>query len=242
MIQKVKGLVLRHIKYKESSAIIHVYTNLSGRQSYLVNNIRGKKSRYPGNLLQALTLLELEAYHKESRDLQRLKDIRNYIPYRSIPFDPHKNSQALFLAEILYKVLREEEANQALFEFLEHSLQVLDMSEEGTENFHLLFLVQLSRYLGFYPEGRLSEEKNAFDMRNGQFNVGSEIHPDFFSSGSTALLDRLLITGFNDLGQLNVNQNVRNSFLEDIVSYYSLHVQGFGKVKSLSVLHEIFRN
>ena len=96
MIHTLRGVVLHHIKYKESSAIVHIYTDLYGRQSYLVNSIRGKKSKHSGNLLQPLTLLELEAYHKEGRDLQRLKDIRNYIPYRSIPFDVHKSGQALF--------------------------------------------------------------------------------------------------------------------------------------------------
>ena len=241
MIHKVKGIVLHHVKYKESSAIVYVYTDQFGRQAYLVNSIRGKKSRYSGNLLQSLTFLELEAYHKEGKELQRLKELRNYIPYRDIPRDPHKSSQALFLAEVLYKALREEDPNWELFEFLEHSLQLLDVSEEDMTNFHLIFLVQLTRFLGFYPENNYGDERTGFDMRNGQFSDGTGIHPDYFDRKSSELLHRLLAAGFKDVSQLSVNQATRKQFLEDIMNYYRHHVHGFGTVKSLQVLHEIYR-
>jgi DNA repair protein RecO (recombination protein O) len=241
MIQKVKGIVLHHVKYRESSAILYLYTDKFGRQSYLVNNIRGKSSKYSGNLLQPLTLLELEAYHKPGRDLQRPREMGNYIPYGSITFDPHKSSQALFLAEILYKVLREEEPNGELFEFLENSLHLFDISEEGMENFHLLFLVRLTKYLGFYPDNNYGELRSVFDMSNGQFSGGSDIHPDFFDHQSSAMLHRLLELSFKELSQLSIYQDMRVKFLDNIMHYYRLHIQGFGTVKSLSVLHEIYR-
>ncbi len=242
MIQKVKGIVLHHIKYKESSAIVHVYTDLYGRQAYLINNIRGRRSKYPGNLLQSLTLLEIEAYHKEGKDLQRVKEISNYIPFRTIPFDMHKNSQTLFLAEVLYKTLREEDPNVELFNFLENSLQLLDVSEEGMANFHLFFLVQLTKYLGFLPENNFGEERTGFDMRNGQFSAGSGLHPEYFDKSSGVLLNNLLKGSFAKLPEMSVKQEDRQKFLENIMDYYRLHIQGFGKVKSLAVLHEIYRD
>jgi len=241
MIHKVKGVVLHHIKYKESSAIVHVYTDLFGRQAYLVNSIRRKKSKFSGNLLQPLTLLEIEAYHKEGRDLQRLKEMQNYQPYRTIPFDVYKSSQALFLAEVLYKTLREEDPNRDLFGFLEHSLQLLDISDESFVNFHLLFLVQLTKFLGFYPENNYNRNLLAFDMRNGQFSNGSGIHPDYFDRESSKLMNLLMGLSFSDLGQDSVNQDIRAKFLEDIVDYYRLHIHGFGTLKSLAVLQEIYR-
>ena len=240
MIQKVKGVVLHHIKYKESSAIVYVYTDLFGRQAYLVNSIRGKKSKFSSNFLQPLTLLEIEAYYKEGKDLQRLKEMRNYIPFRSISFDHHKSSQALFLSEVLYKVLKEEDSNPELFNFLEHSLQLLDISDGGTVNFHLIFLVQLTKYMGFIPENNFGGEKTGFDMRNGQFSNGTGLHPDYFDKNSSALLHELLETGFGGITQISVNQNVRVKFLEDMMDYYRLHLHGFGKVNSLSVLNEIY--
>ena len=240
MIHTLKGIVLHYVKYKENSAIVYVYTDQFGRQAYLVNSIRGKKSRFSSNLLQSLTLLELEAYHKEGRELQRIKELRNYMPYRTIPYDHRKSSQALFLAEILYRVLREEDPNTELFKFLESSLQILDILEDNPSNFHLVFLVQLTKFLGFYPENNYGEERTGFDMRNGQFSNGSDIHPDYFDRKSSELLYQLLGSNFNDLSQITVDQELRVQFLEDIMNYYRLHLHGVGNLKSLPVLQELY--
>ena len=208
MIQKVKGVVLHHVRYKESSAIIYVYTDRFGRQAYLVNSIRGRRSKFSGSPLQPLTLLMIEAYHKEARELQRVKEMHNYLPYSTIPFDVSKSSQALFLAEILYKTLREEEPNRDLFGFLEHSFQILDVSDVGLVNFHLLFLVQLTKYLGFYPENNYSGTLSGFDMRNGQFSNGTGLHPEYFDRESSKLMNSLLGMSFSDLDQVSVNQDI----------------------------------
>ena len=208
---------------------------------YLANSIKGKKAKFRSNLLQPLSLLEMEAYHKENRELQRLKEIRNYIPYHSIPVDPYKSSQAMFLAEILYKVLREEDPNPDLYDFLEHSLQFLDIAEQHTVNFHLLFLVQLTRYLGFFPENQYDENRNLFDMRNGQFKEARSLHPDFFDVDSSAVLNLLLNTNFESLSRVNISHEERIKFLNFLMDFFSLHMSGFGKVRSLPVFNEIFR-
>jgi DNA repair protein RecO (recombination protein O) len=241
MLHTTRGIVLHHIRYRESSAIVYAYTDLFGRQSYLVNNIKGKNARFRSNLLQPLSLLEIEAYHKENRELQRLKEIHNYIPYQSIPFDPYKSSQAMFLAEILYKVLREEEPNPDLFNFLEHSLQFLDVAAQHTVNFHLLFLVQLTRHLGFYPGHDDGVNGSLFDMRNGQFKNAIGLHPDFFDESSSAILNILLRTNFENLNGVNISHQDRVKFLEYFMDFYRLHMSGFGKVNSLAVLNEIFK-
>jgi len=242
MLHTLRGVVLHHIRYKESSAIVYIYTDLFGRQAYLANSTRGKKAKFRSNLLQPLSMLEIEAYHKERRELQRMKEIRNYIPYQSIPVDPYKSGQAMFLAEILYKVLREEEHNPDLYNFLENSLQFLDVSEKHTVNFHLLFLVQLTRYLGFYPEKPYGEGSNLFDMRNGQFKEAKNLHPDFFDESSSAVLNVLMNTNFESLKGMKINHEERIRFLDCLMDFYSLHVSGFGKVRSLAVLNEIFRS
>ncbi len=242
MLHTLKGVVLHHIRYRESSAIVYMYTDLFGRQAYMANSIRGKKAKLRSNLLQPLSLLEMEAYHKERREMQRLKEIRNYIPYHSIPVDPYKSGQAMFIAEILYKVLREEDPNPGLFDFLEHSLQFLDLAEQHTVNFHLLFLVQLTRFLGFYPDNQYSDNRNLFDMRNGQFKEAIDLHPDFFDQPSSTVLNILLKTNFEGLNKLKISHEERIKFLDSLMNFYRLHVSGFGKVRSLSVLNEIFRS
>jgi DNA repair protein RecO (recombination protein O) len=242
MLHTLRGVVLHHIRYRESSAIVYTYTDLFGRQAYIVNDIKGKRAKFRSNLLQPLSLLEIEAYHKESRELQRLKEVRNYIPYQSIPLDPYKRGQVMFLAEILYKVLREEDPNPDLYNFLEHSLQILDVAAVHTVNFHLLFLVQLTRYLGFYPEKNDGENGRFFDMRNGEFKDTIGLHPDFFDKSSSGVLNMLLQTNFENLEHVNISHQERVKFLEYFVDFYSLHMSGFGKVKSLAVLNEIFKS
>ena len=242
MLHTLRGVVLHHISYKESSAIVYIYTDLFGRQAYLAYSTKGKKAKFRSNLMQPLSMLEIEAYHKESSGLQRMKEIRNYIPYQSIPVDPYKSGQAMFLAEILYKVLREEDPNQDLYDFLENSLQFLDVAEEHTVNFHLLFLVQLTRYLGFYPEKQYGESNKLFDMRNGQFMEAISLHPDFFDESSSAVLNLLMDTNFDSLKRVKINHEERIRFLGYLMDFYQLQVSGFGKVRSLAVLNEIFRS
>lgn len=242
MLHTLRGVVLHHIRYKESSAIVYIYTDLFGRQAYLANSTRGKRAKFRSNLLQPLSMLEIEAYHKESRELQRLKEIRNYIPYQSIPVDPYKSGQAMFLAEILYKGLREEDPNPDLFDFLENSLQFLDVAEKHTVNFHLLFLVQLTRYLGFYPDRPAGRIGHLFDMRGGQFKEGIGQHPDFFDESSSAVLNVLMDTSFESLKDMKISHEERIRFLDCLMDFYNLHVSGFGKVRSLAVLNEIFRS
>jgi DNA repair protein RecO (recombination protein O) len=233
---------LHHIRYREDSAIVYIYTDLFGRQAYIANAIQGKKAKFRSNLFQPLSLLEIEAYHREKLEMQRLKEIRNYIPYHSIPVDLYKSSQALFLAEILYKVLREEDPNPDLYNFLEHSLQFLDLQEQHTVNFHLLFLVQLTRYMGFYPDNNYGENNYLFDMRNGEFMNAMGLHPDFFDKTSSAVLNVLLNTNFENLESVDISHEERVKFLDFFMDYFRLHVSGFGKVKSLVVLNEIFRS
>jgi DNA repair protein RecO (recombination protein O) len=153
----------------------------------------------------------------------------------------HKNSQVLFLAEVLYKVLKEEDTNPELFGFLQSSLQLLDVSEDNMANFHLLFLVQLTKYLGFYPDNNFSEDRSGFDMQNGQFGQGSGIQTDYFSQSSSDLLNVLLGCSFGKLAELSVRQEDRQQFLGEFMNYYRIHIQGFGKVKSLAILEEIYR-
>src|SRR4030066_1853086 len=115
MLIKVRGIVLHHIKYKECSSIVHMYTDLHGRQSYLINNARGKRGQHRANLLQPLFFLEMEVYHKPYRELQRIKEFNQHIPFRTLPFDLNKSTQAMLIAEVLYRSLKEEEANPELF-------------------------------------------------------------------------------------------------------------------------------
>jgi DNA repair protein RecO (recombination protein O) len=240
MLVKVRGLVLHHIKYKESSAIIHIYTDLHGRQSYIINNVKGKKGQHRSNLLQPLFFLEMEVYYKPSREMQRIKEFNQYIPYKNIPFDINKSTQAMFIAEVLYKSLKEEESNPELFEFLVHSIQWFDTSEEPQSLFHILFMIQLTKYLGFFPENNYSANSCYFDLRNGQYTGAEQIHPYILNKEVSAELHKLLKKSFSNIGSLKIDHNLRGQLTGSLLDYYRFHIQDFGKLRSIGVLKEIF--
>lgn len=240
MLTKVRGIVLHHIKYKENSAIVQMYTDLHGRQSYIINNVRGKKGQNRANLLQPLFFLEMEVYHKAYREMHRIKEFNQYITFRNLPFDMNKSTQAMFIAEVLCRSLKEEEPNPELFEFLIHSIQWLDTSEKFYNLFHLLFLVQLTKYLGFYPENNYSLQIGYFDLRNGQFTGNEQIHPDIINSEISQHFHQLLKKSFSNLQSLKIEHSLRTQLTDSILDYYRFHIQDFGKVRSLAVLKEIF--
>jgi DNA repair protein RecO (recombination protein O) len=240
MLVKVRGIVLHHIKYKESSAIVHMYTDLYGRQSYIINNVRGKKGQHRSNLLQPLFFLEMEVYHKPSREIHRIKEFIQYIPFRNIPFDINRSTQAMFIAEVLYKSLREEESNRELFEFLVNSIQWFDTSEEHYSLFHILFMVQLSKYLGFFPENNYSANNCYFDVRNGQYTGVEQIHPYILNKEVSAELHKLLKRSFSNIGSFKIGYNLRGQLTDSLLDYYRFHIQDFGKMKSIGIFKEIY--
>jgi len=150
MISATRAIVLNYLRYSDSSLIVNLYTESLGRQAVFVKGAFSKKSSMPVALFQPLHLLETDLHHRANRQIQRVSNIQIHYPFQSIPFDPVKSCIALFIAEVLNKTLKEEEANPGLFDFLLHTIQALDLNDHGTANFHLVFLVHYSRHLGFY--------------------------------------------------------------------------------------------
>ncbi len=239
MILKTRGIVLRTVKYGESSLIITVYTEKFGRQSYIVNATRGIKARNKVVFMQPLFLLDLEVYHKQNRDVQRIKEIRLADPYITIPFQITKSVQTVFLSEVLYKILQEEESNPALYMFIENSLQYFDTMEDGSVNFHIWFLSRLTEYIGVLPyAGDL--KKGWFDMQKGMIMEQKPLHTDFMNPDTSKYLLELLTLNINDLHNIKINREQRNQLLIKQLEYLHLHFQNLGHVKSFSVLKEVF--
>ena len=151
MLQKTKGIVLHTLKYNDTSIIVDIYTELSGRASFLVAVPRSRKAAVKSVLFQPLSFIEFEADYRPNATLYRVKEAKSFYPFSSIPYDPYKSAMALFLSEFLYRAIREEAENRPLFAYLQHSIIWLDECREGFSNFHLVFLMRLSRFLGLYP-------------------------------------------------------------------------------------------
>jgi DNA repair protein RecO (recombination protein O) len=240
MIHKTRGIVLHTIKYSDSSVISHIYTENFGRQSFIVSGARGRKSSARVNLLQHLSILEMEVYIKHNRDLQRIKEIRLHENFSSIPYDPVKNAVALFLAEILYRTLQEQECNIPLFLYLLNAIKILDLSEKGFANFHLIFLIGLTRHLGFFPNYDITDTAEFFDIENARFTNKRPPHSNIIPPPGGRYLAEIMKCSFENMDRLKLNAETRNLLVSGILKYYSFHISGLGIIKSFAILREIF--
>jgi DNA repair protein RecO (recombination protein O) len=242
MLHKTRGIVFRVTDYGETSVVAHVYTELFGLQGFIINSVRKKNSRVKQNILHPLSLLDLVIYHKEKKGLHRAADVRAHPILQNISGDIYKTSIALFLDEVLCKSVREEEANQQLFDFLFHSIQILDMQSPVSSSFHLTFLIRLSRYLGFYPMENYSEENCIFNLQDGVFQSTFPAHPFYIDGALSFLFFRLLKTSIDFSSELKMPLEEKRMLIEKLLQYYSLHISGFGEIKSHKILEEIWSN
>lgn len=240
MLHKTRGIVLHTTDFSETSVVAKIYTELFGLQSYLVNSVRKKKARVKQNLFHPLSTVEMVVYHKERGGLQRIADIRSYPVLKSIPYEVHKSSIALFLNEILYKSIREEEPNESLFQFLLQSILWLDVHDPPNPDFHLLFLLEFSRHLGFFPSDNYSEQSLYFNLQEGRFESSSPSHPFFLKEDQGKILIRLLSLLPDFSATAGLQQAARIEMIDSLIEYYRLHISGFGEIRSHKVLHQIW--
>lgn len=233
-----KAIVISSLKYAEADLIVKCFTESHGLKSYLLRGVlASKKGKLRASMFQALTQLEIVANHKDKNTLQNIREAKIIHPYQNLQTNVYKASIALFLSELLRNSIQEEEANNALYDFLEESFIWLDKATEFA-NFHLLFLVKLTRFLGFYPHDA-HEDSPYFNLLEGVFQA-DETNKHCIGNENSTLLKMLLAMDFDEIPSLKLNQAKRVNFLEILLIYYELHLQGFRKPKSLEVLNQVF--
>ena len=236
MLVKTKAIVLSSLKYQEKSLIVKCFTLSDGLKSYFVRDaFSGRKGNHKIAYFQPLTLLEIEAVHKNKGTLENFKEIKISHPYSSIPTDIFKSTIVLFLSEMLHNSIHEEEANPDFFTFLETALMWLDTNEH-TSNFHLILLMEATKFLGFYPEDS-NPNFDFFEMREGVFMPFETV--SCLNKSHSFLLKKLLELRFDSI-EILFNSKERQALLTIIIDYYALHLDGFRKPKSLEVLVEVF--
>ena len=229
----MRGIVLNEIKYRDNLDIVYLYTDARGRKTCLLN--RRKRMRR----LSPLSLIEFEASGRERSEMQYLKEYVFSPLLPDISGDARKSAIAMFTGEFLYKVLKEEESNPTLFGFLDHSVCMLDLLVEGVANFHLHFMVQLSKYLGFsIPLGKAG--RKYFDIKLCEFVFVKPPHPQFFDGENTEILASLLELSVDRLGELKLSGKQRIAFANLMLNFYSFRFDYAINMKSIDVLHEIF--
>lgn len=236
MLVKTKAIVLSSLKFQEKSLIVKCFTLSDGLKSYYVRDaFSSKKRNQKIAYFQPLTLLEIEAVHKNKGTLENFKEIKISSPFHSIHSDVIKSTIVMFVSEILHHSIQEEEKNESLFVFLETALNWLDNHDE-IANFHLILLLETTKYLGFYPDVSDVELK-FFEMTEGIFSPFHAISS--LTEHETNLFRKLIDLKFdNDQKMFHVIE--RQILLKILIDYYSFHLDGFKKPKSLEVLKEVF--
>jgi DNA repair protein RecO (recombination protein O) len=220
MLHKTRGIVFRFTKYAESSIIVTIFTEQFGLQTYIVNSARSKSGKGKIALYQPLTLLELVVYYKENANILRIKEVKCFHPYQTLTSDFRKSTIALFLSEIVNKAVKEQSHTQELGNFLFNSFIALDGLQTNIENFHLLFLIKLSRHLGF-----------------GAHQPGEILTPFYSDDKEEKILTQLLEADYD--ATIAMNQVQRRNLLDVLLRFYTLHIENFGEIKSLAVVREL---
>lgn len=242
-LHHTKGIVLRTVKYGETSVIVTIFTELLGLQSYLVNGVRtsSKKGSGKANLFQPAALLEMVVYHNELKQLQRIKEFRWSSLYQHILSDVKKNSVGLFMVELLTKCLKQPEANPELFHFAEDAFLHLDTCADAVAaNFPLFFALHLPVFFGFRISDNYSESRTFLDLQEGDFVNEQPRHPHFLEDKQAFVTSQLLkVQQPDELKDIKLNHEFRRNLLFTYEVYYKLHVQDFGAMRTLPVLKEI---
>lgn len=239
MLYKTQGIVFHVLNYNDSSVIAKIYTERLGIQSFMINGLNKKKSTIKTNILQPLSLVDIDFYYKEQKQLHKIKEIKLIQPYISIPYNIYKNSMVLFLNEMVYKSIREEEPNGPLFQFIKNALLILDLKEQDFANFHLLFLLQLSKYLGFFPQGVYSEQNLYFSLIEGEFLAEKPQYPQYLTPKESNYLSKLIECSFETIDNSIIPGDYRKIILEAIIQYYELHLITIKEIKSYKILQEV---
>jgi DNA repair protein RecO (recombination protein O) len=221
MLRKTKGVVFRFTKYGETSLIVTIFTEVYGLQTYIINGIRSKTSRNRMALFQPLTLLDLVVYYRENANINRIKEVRCLYSYQQLASDMKKSAVGMFICEIINKTIKEESQAAELCSFLIESLVSLDVSEKP-ENFHLIFLIRLSRFLGF-----------------GAHQVNQIIRTHTPSEDTQQVVAELLKADYDTVLEMTYVQ--RREVLDLLVKFYADHIDTLGELKSIQVLREIVR-
>lgn len=237
---KARGVVLHSVRYGENALIAYLLTDIAGRRSYMIQGVgraQGKAGKTA--LYQPMTLLEFEGLESPKMEMHRMKDVRKAFAAGSIATDIRKSTIALFMAETLYRLVRESERNSPLFEFVYDAVETLEAAREGVANFHLWFLVKLSALLGFYPANEYIPGA-WFDMAEGCFTPIEPAHRLAFDRENARIFGTLMECGKEGLEELRLSREGRNSFLNAVTAYFNYHLDAVGEIKSIRILREVF--
>jgi DNA repair protein RecO (recombination protein O) len=241
MLLKTRGIVFRTVKYGETSVIADIFTEEKGLHSFIAGSVRSAKARMPYNLFQPMMVVELVAYFRDDPNaLNRLKEVRAAEVWSKIPFDIRRGAVALFMAEICKKCIQQNTEDRDLLHFLLLNLHWLDNTSHPIANLHLHFLLQLSAFLGFQPEGDPDAGVPVyFDLREGTFQQEQPFHADTLGAGQSAHMLALMHTPLENCHEIKMTRPERKALLQKLLQFYQLHMPGFTGINTPEILEMV---
>ena len=241
MMTNSRAIVLNTLKFGEQQLIVDMLTEELGRVSFICRIPKTQKGKLKKQFFQPLSLLDAVFDYRQNARLQHLRDVRLSQPFTSIPFDAGKLSIALFLSEFLTYATRDEQQNAALFNYVVNSIDWLDGQTTSFANFHLVFMMRLSRFIGFFPNVDDYHEGDYFDMRNASFSSMVPLHTDFLNAADSSKIQLLMRMNYDTMHLFKMNHEDRNRIIDVLITYYRLHVPSFPELQSLPVMKQLWK-
>lgn len=239
MIEKVEGIVLRCVKYSDNSLIIHLYTRERGRISCMIKRVRSKRSGFAPSFFHPLNILQVEIYFNPKKEIHTLKEVRLKPSFSGFIKDQNRIAVVMFLSEILNKSIRYQHTDKQLYNFLENAIFRLNDEAHSSANFHIFFMIELSKFLGFYPVNNYSNSENYFDLLNAHF-VSSSSGAQTMDKDVSEMLFKFMNLASENWWEIPLNGELRRKMIESLLNYYTLHTGTTMNVKSLHVFAEVF--
>ena len=239
MLIKTKGIVISQTKFSDSGIIVRIFTEELGIQAFFVRVPKGKRSKNKAALFQPLTMLDLVVKYSERKTMHHINEAELWYNYSSLNSDMKKRSILFFIDELLHKCLQEESHNKELFMWISNSLKWLDNSVGGYSNFHLVFMLQLTTFMGFFPTLAPNLNNPVFNLQEGEFSSNIPIHPNYISGAIAQEIISLCAINYEESNSLKLTKESRKKILDSLISYYKFHLPALGEFKSIEVLSVI---
>ena len=237
-----RAIVLRQIKYSETSLILKIYTEKEGLLSFIAKGVRGKKGKLRSAQFQPLNLIDLCYREARKSELRQIIDLKVIDPFTDLPFNPVKRTIAIFIAELIHNAIKEQEPNLKLFEFLYNSIHWIDLSKQSYGNFHLLFMIKFTKYLGFYPMLEGHKEAQYFDLQQGVFSGVRPQNTHYIDSEELNAWKQLVNAKLESNNGLIFSNTLKRKLLQTMMLYYKLHLIHFKELNSHYILQSVFND
>lgn len=243
MVHKTRGIILKTIKFGETSLICTVFTELLGLQSYMAKGVRSAKAKSrSANVLFAGSILDMIVYEQPGKNLQLFKEYQPHLIYQTIQEDVIKNGVVLFAMEVINQLLVAHDPQPEMFDFLHHFLMELDKAETNTiSNYPLYFLIASAKMSGYYLSGEYSQQQPFADIHEGRFSEHSSQLPPFIRDGNAELMSRLnQATLLSAIQEIKMTAEERRNMLQYFLTFLQLHAPHFRELRTIGVLTAIF--